>query len=386
MPRRPRAFVELAQAVNGAGHVSLSTAPERSANRGWGVGRSRLAPFDWAPPTAGLWSRESALGVPTISRARDLICSTVAALPITLWSVRFDPATGTDVEARLPPPGWAVRPDPDRTRQHLIAWTSDDLFFYGRAYWRVTDRYDNTYPSAFRRMAATDVGIDASGHITFNGKQVPPGDVVEFLAPGDGILYTGARAIQTAINLDSAAERFSTAEIPAGWLAQRENSEPMSSDELADMADAWQAARLARTTAALNPWLEWHESTMDPARLQLTEARQHQALELARVANIPSFLVGAPSGGSLTYQNSVQAKSDLLDFGCLPMVATIEQTLSGPNVTPRGQFVRLYTDAWLRSPLTNVPNQTPPNSATADVPRQPGRPRQADGLNEGTPQ
>ena len=34
---------------------------------------------------------------------------------------------------------------------------------------------------------------------------------------------------------------------------------------------------------------------MDPVELQLVEARQHQALELARFANIPPYFVGAPS-------------------------------------------------------------------------------------------
>jgi hypothetical protein len=394
---RQRAFTALAEAarpapsVRAAGLVRVSTATERSGVQGWGVGRARLAPVDWAPPL-NLWSREAAMSVPTISRARDLVCSTVGQLPLTLWTLSFDPATAVNVEQQIPPALWMARPDTNRTRQWLLAWTADDLFFLGRAYWHITNRYVSTYPASFERMPAADVGIDANGRVTWNGRVIPNDDVVEFLSSSDGLLYCGARAINTAQNLDAAAERFSTTEIPAGWLAQRPDSEPLDADELGALADNFQAARLSRSVAALNPYLEWHESAMDPSKLQLTEARQHQALELARVANVPAYLVGAPTGGGMTYTNATQAKSDLLDFGCLPIVATIEQTLSGPNVTPSTQFVRLATDAWLRSPLTTgtpSPNdaQIAYNAPPAPVPppRAPGRPRNLDGLNEGTP-
>ena len=386
---RPRAFAALARSVadvEAAGTVELSRSIERSGAIGWGVGIARLAPFNFAPPTT-LWSRESAMSVPTVSRARDLVCSTVGALPLTLWRLDWSEDTADNVEIQIPPAGWMTRPDPNRTRQWLLSWTADDLLFYGRAYWHITGRLATSFPSSFERMPTADVAIDANYKITWLGKEIPPTDVVEFLAPTDGLLYCGARAIQTAQNLDAAAERFSLAEIPAGWLEQTENSEPLSADELTEIAENFQAARLARTVAALNPYIRWRESTMDPTRLQLTEARQHQALELSRIANVPAYLVGAPTGSGMTYQNAQQAKADLLDFGCLPLVATIEQTLSGPNVTPSTQFVRLATDAWLRSPLT-VGQPTPNDaqiafnpSASTTPERGPGRPRNDDGLN-----
>ena len=125
-------------------------------------------------------------------------------------------------------PGSPV-PDPDRTRQWLLAWTCDDLLFTGRAYWRITDRNADTFPTAFTLMPSGDVAIDAHGLIRYLGDVIPPADVIEFLSPTDGLLYASARVIQIAINLENAAERFSTAEVPAGWLEQSENSEPLSS-------------------------------------------------------------------------------------------------------------------------------------------------------------
>lgn len=334
----------------GAGKVELATSTRPI---GWGVGGQRLAPAElgFVPPT-DVWSRATAMGVPSISRARDLVCSAVGALPLTQWTITWDPTAATQVELATPPATWMARPDPNRTRQFMLAWTTDDLLFYGRAYWHIVERYADTFPAAFEWMPFEDVHIDAQGTVRWGMVKIPAFDVVEFLSPIEGLLYTGSRAIATAVNLDNAAERFSHTEIPAGWLEQTEGSEPMTGDELADIADAFQAARGARTTAALNPFLRYRESAMDPSRLQLVEARQHQAVELARVANIPAYFLNAPAGTGMTYLNAQQAKSDLLDFGAMPYLQCVEQTLSGPNVTPRGRFVRLDTNAWLRNPFT----------------------------------
>jgi len=377
-------FTKRAPVTAGAANVRLT--PPRYGP-GWGVGISRLAPVDFAPPYE-VYSRESAMSIPTIKRARDLIVSAVGGLPLTQWTIDY--SAPEPVEQRVPQVGWMVRPDPGHTRQWLVGWTVDDLLFNSRAYWHVTGRYATTFPSAFEWMPATEVSVDAhSGRVTWNGASVDPFDVIEFCSPLDGLLWCGYRAIQTALNLDMAAERFSTNEIPAGWLEQTPDSEPLDAAELAEIASTFQAARQARTVAALNPFLRWKESGMDPSRLQLVEARQYQSLELSRLANIPPYFVGsAVAGSSLTYQNSVQAKTDLLDFGCMAFLQCIEQTLSGDNVLPRNSFVRFDLNAWLRNPLITGPGESAPNDAEIAINPEPdvndGRPRQADGNNATT--
>lgn len=357
----------------------------------WGVGISRLAPavIDFAPPV-DVWSREAAMSIPTVARCRDLICNTIASLPLTLWTLSFN-QQAEPVERRLPPASWMVRPDRNKTRQYTLAWLADDLFFHARGYLRVTSRYATGFPQTFEWLPATDLNVGTDGTVRYLGQAIKPEDVIEFLSPTDGLLSIGWRAINIANNLDSAAERFSTVELPAGWLQQRENSEPLDATELADLASDFQAARNARVVAALNPYLEWHESQMDPDRLQLTEARGHQALELSRLSGVPPYMVGAPAGTSMTYQNATEARGALIDYGCMPYLQAIEQTLSGDNVLPQGQFCRLEVAAWLRSPFTTGtpgPNDAEialnPSSQPEQQPeleRGPGRPRDVDGLN-----
>jgi hypothetical protein len=51
----------------------------------------------------------------------------------------------------------------------------------------------------------------------------------------------------------------------------------------------------------------------------------------------------------------------------MPYVNCLEQTLSGPNVTPAGQAVALDLNAWLRSPLTEgAASNADPAPAAAD--------------------
>jgi hypothetical protein len=88
--------------------------------------------------------------------------------------------------------------------------------------------------------------------------------------------------------------------------------------------------------------------------MQLVEGRTYQALELSRLGNIPPYLVGAPAGTGMTYLNGQQARQDLIDFAAGAYIGCIEQTLSGPNVTPRGQSIRLDQNAWLRNPFTTT--------------------------------
>lgn len=312
-----------------------------------------LAPIEWAGAAAPWWDREAAMSLPTISRARDLIVSAIAALPFTVWNV--DTTAVPPVETRRAAPSWTTRPDPNRTRQWILAWTADDLFFYGEAHWLVTARYalPDDYPRAFRRLCPGELGVDDYGRATVNGTQVDPRDVIEFLSPIQGLLSNGYRALSIAVALDDAADRFAGTEVPAGVLQEQAGGEDMSGDDLAALAATFTAARRANTTAALNKYVTYTPTSVDASAMQLVEGRTYQALELARLANVPAYLVGAPTGTGMTYQNAAQSREDLIDYGALPYIGCIEQTLSGPNVTAQPTAIRLDTNAWLRSPFTN---------------------------------
>jgi hypothetical protein len=310
---------------------------------------------------------ERALSVPTISRARDLMASMIGSLDLKQYTLQW---TGEDYEEiHIPGESWFTRPDPNVTRNFIMANTFSDLFFYGRAFWFITGRYSNGYPAQFTWLPAGSVNTtDQAGpqwfglskQIDFLGAEIDYRDVVQFLSPINGLLYQGARAIDISIRLDTAARRFASNEIAAGYLQQSEG-EPLSGEELGELAAAWASARAGNAIGALNQYVKYVQFDNDPSKLQLMEGREHAALELSRVANIPPYLNGISTGG-MTYQNAQQARQDLYLFGAKPFISCIEETLSLDTVTPRGRHVRFDVETYLNS--YNLEGDTEPMMET----------------------
>ena len=123
--------------------------------------------------------------------------------------------------------------------------------------------------------------------------------------------------------------------------------EDLSGDELGDLASAWAAARKTNAIGALSRQVQFKEFSQNPQEV-ISDQRKYQALEMARICNVPPYLVGAPTeGASMTYQNAQQARQDLYLFGARIYLDVIEQTLSGPDVLPRNRYVEFNIEDYL---------------------------------------
>ena len=297
-------------------------------------------------------ARNRAMSVATISRARDLMASVIACMPLKMYNEMWN---GDEMEqVNIAPRTWLRQPDPSVTYNFLMAWTFDDLFFYGRAFWYITARTQDGYPTAFTRLPAGSVTTqDQSGpvwfapsnEVYFQGNMIDPKDLVQFLSPVQGIVYMSEQTVATAIKLEAARYRNAESSIPAGVLKQT-GGEPLSATELADLASAFNAARATNQTAALNEFLSYTETTATPDKMLLIDAANYQALECARLTNVPPYLVGV-STGSYSYQSSEQARADLYIFGVKAYADCIAATLSQNNVLPRGSYVKFDTSSYL---------------------------------------
>lgn len=299
---------------------------------------------------------ERAMLVPTISRAQNLIMSMVAGLNLQQYTLVWDELTEDYLEVRLPGETWMTRPDPKTTRQFFIGSLAGDLFYRGRAFAYVTARYSNGYPAAFTWLPGGSVTTPnqtgpvwygQADVVQYNGSNLELGNVIQFVMPTPGILWTGLRAIETALRLDRAVNR-SANPIASGYL-QQTDGEPMTGEELAAMAQAWITARAGTESAegttigALNQYAKFVELAAPPS---LAEHREAAALELSRVANVPPYLLGISTGG-MTYQNAQEAVRQLYLFGARPIIDCIQETLSMDNVLPRGRHVRFDLDTIL---------------------------------------
>ena len=301
------------------------------------------------------FDRNRAVAVPAINRAVDLFKSVIGAMPLKMFNEVWDETEQEMSKNYLAPRSWLRRPDPSLPYQHIMSWTLDDLLMYGRAFWYITSRTADGFPASFTRLPAGSVNtLDQSGpvffapskQVFFAGGELDPANLVQMLSPAQGIIYSAPGAIETALKLEAARNRNASSSIPAGILRQTENSEPLSAQELSDLAAQFNAARATNQTAALNQYLTYTETAATPDKMLLIEAANYQALECARLANVPPYLVGV-STGSYSYQSSQQARADLFIFGVKLYADAISGALSMDNVLPRGTYVEFDADEYL---------------------------------------
>ena len=297
-------------------------------------------------------ARNRAMSVPTISRARDLMASVIGCMNLKMYNEIWN---GNEME-KLPlaPRTWLRRIDPTLPNNFIMSWTFDDLFFFGRAFWYITSRTADGYPASYTRLPAAMVQtLDQAGpvwfapskDIVFNGGGLDPNDVVQFLSPIQGIVYQSVQSVATALKLEAARYRNASSAIPAGVLRQV-GGEPLSAQELADLAAAFNVARETNQTAALNEFVTYSETTSSPDKMLLVESSEYQRKEMASLCNSPPYLAGV-SVGSYSYQSSSEARMDLWTFGVRAYADCIAGTLSQNNVLPNGTYVEFDVEQYL---------------------------------------
>jgi hypothetical protein len=287
-----------------------------------------------------------ALSVPTISRSRDLLAGIIGSTGLKHYSKQWN---GSDYdEVYLPLEPWMEQPDPKVSRSFFFVNIFSDMFFYGVAYAYVQTRYSTGLPASFTWLPAANVSstqqsgvpqyFGPSDELEFNGQPLDVKNVIQFLSPIEGILKIGAQAINTNIFLNQAADRYASLETVPGYL-QQIDGEDMSGDDLGNLASAWAAARKQNAIGALSRQVQFKEFAQNPQEV-IADQRKYQSLEMARLCNVPAYLVSAPTeGASMTYQNAQQARQDLYLFGARIYMDAIEQTLSSAQVLPRNRYV-----------------------------------------------
>ena len=299
-------------------------------------------------------ARAEAMTLATVSRSRDLLASVIACMPLKMYGEMFDDVTGEMEEVPLAPRSWLRQPDPSVTYNFLMAWTLDDLLFYGRAFWYVTERTQDGFPSKMTRLPAGSVTtLDQAGpvwfgpskEIIFAGNTLDARDVVQFLSPIQGIVYSSAQTIATAMKIEQSRYKNAQSSLPSGVLKQT-GGEPLSAQELSEIGAAFQQARLTNQTAVLNEFLSYDATTATPDKMLMIESAQYSALDLARLCGVPPYLVGVATG-SYAYTSSEQSRADLLIFGVKPYCDCLASTLSMNNVLPRGTYVKFDYSSYL---------------------------------------
>lgn len=284
-------------------------------------------------------SRREAIQLPAVKRARDLIAGSLGGLPLTV----IDTENLTRVNDLLEQPEQGV------ARSVTLTWTVEDLLFEGVAYWHVTERGFDGYPRFVRRIDPRRVDVDPdTGEVRIAGRLVNAADLIQFHSPNDPLLVAGARAIRTCLRLDAAAATAADGTPPTTYFTPSDGADPADDDDVVQLLNDWQSARRTRATAYVPAALQLHSLGWSPEQLQMSEARQHATLEIARVSGVDPEELGV-STTSRTYANSQDRRRAFLDFCLGGYRAAIEDRLSMGDVTKRGYRVRFDLSDFLRS-------------------------------------
>ena len=333
--------------------LGTSIEPEIKAAVGFGGTYSKNAIGAFYQYSEGT-ARAEAMTLATVSRSRDLLASVIGCMPLKMSGEMFNDQTGEMEEMPLAPRSWLRQPDPSVTYNFLMAWTLDDLLFYGRAFWFCVERSADGFPMKFTRLPAGSVTtLDQTGpvwfgpskEIIFAGNTLDARDVIQFLSPIQGIVYSSAQTIATAMKVEQSRYKNAQSSLPSGVLRQT-GGEPLSAQELSELAAAFNQARLTNQTAALNEYLTYEASTATPDKMLMIESAQYSSLDLSRLCGVPPYLVGVATG-AYAYTSAEQSRADLYIFGVKPYADCIASTLSMNNVLPRGTYCKFDADSYL---------------------------------------
>jgi HK97 family phage portal protein len=288
--------------------------------------------------------RSLALQVPSVSRCRNLIAGVISSIELGLYKK----STGKKLES----PVWLEQPDIRQPLSVTLAYTVDALLFYGVGYWRVTSLYaDDGRPSGFEFIPNTRVTVttnkygDEVEYYSVNGERVPMGGIgslVTFQSLLPGVLQTGGRTIQAALDIQKAAAV--AAATPMATTILKNTGADLPEAQVQGLLAAWKAARQNRSTAYLTSTLEAQNIGFSPKDMTYNESSQYLATEIARLMNVPAYYISADMNNSMTYQNILDGRKEFVAYSLQPFISAIENRLSMDDITAHGNRVRFAVD------------------------------------------
>lgn len=300
---------------------------------------------DYAP-----LSRAQAMGIPAMSKARNLICGTVAKLPIK----------AADNAGLLVPekqPRWMYRTDSEVSPFLRMLWTIDDLMFYRRSLWQVTRGTDGLILTA-DRVPYDRWKVNAEGAILINDELVDADEVIYFDGPTDALLDVHSGSLRAAVSIAAAVESRVKTPIPVMEIHDTGDAE-IDEDEAKDIVVSYNKARRDPDGATVyTPHgieLKPHGEKADSGFM--VEGRNQVRLDIANITGVPAALLdGTTSSASLTYSTQEGRRNEFVDFSLVIWMEAIAGRLSADDVVPRGQHVVFdQTDF-----LTTLPSPTGP--------------------------
>jgi HK97 family phage portal protein len=168
------------------------------------------------------------------------------------------------------------------------------------------------------------------------------GSLVTFQSLLPGVLDTGARTINAALDLEKAASVAAATPMPTGFI--KNSGADLPEQQISGLLAGWKAARNNRATAYLTSTLDYQVTGFSPKDMMYNEASQYLATQIARLMNVPAYYISADMNNSMTYQNILDGRKEFVAYSLQPFISAIENRLSMDDITRRGNVVKFAID------------------------------------------
>jgi HK97 family phage portal protein len=298
-------------------------------------------------------SRHDAMTVPSVARARNLICGTVASIPLEYYK--------TSTGEVIAPPRWIKQLSESQPTFITLSWIVDSLIFYGQSFLLIKSRYsEDGRPASFEWVANSRVTFttDLEGIMVtqyyVDMSPVAMNDIVTIQGFDEGVLDRAGRTIQAAIDVDRAAALNSANPQPAGFL--KNSGADLPPNEVQGLISAWKRARQNNSTAYLTSTLDYSPVSFSPKDMMYNEAVQNLSTQIARAMNVPAYYLSADQNTTMTYANVQDERKQFYALSIEPYIQAIQSRLSMDDISTAGHEVKFCVgDTFLKQdPLVEI--------------------------------
>lgn len=293
--------------------------------------------------------REQAIRVPAVSKARNLLVSTIAKFP--LRALQYNEATKTDADVTTNYP-WLYRTNNSVSPYERLAWTVDDLIFYGCSVWLLDRGAPSDPADAGSRRPIINAewcppqrwdivaGDDGQHYLTVDGYPIAEDRYILINSPFEGLLNIGGDTLKGARAIEKAwVGRIRN---PLPLIDLHRTDDQLNDDEVKKLVADWSVARRADDGAVA--------STPEGVDLRVHGEIKHELFVEGRNAlrtDIGSFLNvrvamldGTIGVDSLTYTTKDGERNSFYEFDLPFWTDAITARLSLDDVVPRGTRIR----------------------------------------------
>jgi HK97 family phage portal protein len=303
----------------------------------------------WRPASVN-----EALGVPSILGAVSLIANTMGTFSLEAYRV------GSLLKDRNEIPRLIIRPNPF-TKPYDF-WRDTALYNASRGefWWWIAHRDIDDQPDALYPVPPWEIRVEANQSnrlrpiIRWLDRVIPNEDMRHHMylpdhsgLRGVGPLQLAGAAVSVAVEADAWASNFFSGSLPS---VVGTTDADMTEAELKLMDKQW-LEKPSNLPRWLTNGLKLSEPPYDAQKAQLTESRQFQVGEVARMFSMPGELIEHQMGGSsLTYRNQEGIWGDFQRRCLSPhYLEPIEQEMS--DLLTRATVARFNTNQLLRADI-----------------------------------